>query len=200
MASGDVTITVERADRVGDQARRWEQAAAGTGTRGLPAAPTPHTARPGTTKEKPTMSVPARATTAASGPASMAPEHTTEVTLDDTLTVLEKLTQDSFAAHDTCLSLAAKARRIRYALDELAADLYTRHNILGLITSAAMSRLAESMERLAYKADEMSTSSLTAAELSESAEQAMFDAYKPVQQATADAGLAVPSARIHNEG
>ncbi|MER6736533.1 hypothetical protein [Streptomyces puniciscabiei] len=132
--------------------------------------------------------------------AEMSSEHQTEVTLDDTLDVLEELTQQSFAAHETCKKLAAKARQIRYDLDELAADLRSRHNVIGRLTGAAMAKLAESMEVLARKADEMSTKSLAAAELSETVENAMFDAYRPVQQATEDAGLLVPSARVHNEG
>ncbi|MBK3390391.1 hypothetical protein [Streptomyces sp. DEF1AK] len=131
--------------------------------------------------------------------ADMDAQHQTEVTLDDTLDVLEELTEQSFKAHETCNKLAAKAREIRYELDELAADLRSTHNVIGRLTGAAMAKLAESMELLARKADEMATKSLTAAELSESAENAMFDAYRPLQQATEDAGLAVPAARVHNE-
>ncbi|WP_217140250.1 hypothetical protein [Streptomyces sp. AC627_RSS907] len=131
--------------------------------------------------------------------ADMDAQHETEVTLDDTLDVLEELTEQSFKAHETCNKLSAKARQIRHELDELAADLRSTHNVIGRMTGAAMAKLAESMELLARKADEMSTKSLTAAELSESAENAMFDAYRPLQQATEDAGLAVPAARIHNE-
>ncbi|WP_327259832.1 hypothetical protein [Streptomyces sp. NBC_01240] len=131
--------------------------------------------------------------------AGMDAEHETEVTLDDTLDVLEELTQQSFQAHETCRKLSAKAREIRHALDELAADLRSRHNILGRLTGAAMAKLAESMELLARKADEMATKSLVAAELCETAENAMFDAYRPLQQATEDTGLEVPAARIHNE-
>ncbi|MER5465539.1 hypothetical protein ABT010_33595 [Streptomyces sp. NPDC002668] len=137
---------------------------------------------------------------ASGGVAAMDSEHATEITLDDTLDVLEELTQDSFKAHETCRKLAAKAREIRHALDELAADLRSRHNVIGRLTGAAMAKLAESMEVLARKADEMSAKSLAAAELCELAENAMFDAYRPVQRATEDAGLLVPSARIHNEG
>ena len=137
---------------------------------------------------------------ASGGVQGMSSEHETEVTLDDALDVLEGLTRESFAAHETCQKLAAKARDIRHKLDELAADLRSRHNVIGQLTGAAMSRLAESMELLARKADEMSGKSLQAAELCESAENAMFDAYRPVQQATEDAGLLVPSARVHNEG
>jgi hypothetical protein len=131
--------------------------------------------------------------------ADMDAQHETEVTLDDTLDVLEELTKQSFSAHETCLKLATKAREIRHELDELAADLRSTHNVIGRLTGAAMAKLAESMELLARKADEMSTKSLTAAEVSESTENAMFDAYRPLQQATEDAGLLVPAARIHNE-
>ncbi|MEU5443677.1 hypothetical protein [Streptomyces griseofuscus] len=131
--------------------------------------------------------------------ADMDARHETEVTLDGTLDVLEELTAQSFKAHETCRKLSKKARQIRRELDELAADLRSTHNVIGRMTGSAMARLAESMELLARKADEMSTKSLTAAELSESAENAMFDAYRPLQQATEDAGLAVPAARIHNE-
>ena len=87
----------------------------------------------------------------------------------------------------------------RNSLDELAVDLAERHNIIGVLTSAAMARLAESMDLLARKAEEMRTESLTAAESVEVAHDEMHDAYKPVQQAAADAGLRMPSARIHNE-
>ncbi|MCO6734756.1 hypothetical protein, partial [Streptomyces sp. EL9] len=58
-------------------------------------------------------------------------QHQTEVTLDDTLDVLEELTEQSFKAHETCNKLAAKAREIRYELDELAADLRSTHNVIG---------------------------------------------------------------------
>ncbi|MFE4055570.1 hypothetical protein ACFXP3_04535 [Streptomyces sp. NPDC059096] len=131
--------------------------------------------------------------------AEMDAQHETEVTLDDSLDVLEELTTQSFGAHETCRKLAAKAREIRHELDELAADLRSTHNILGRLTGAAMAKLAESMELLARKADEMSQKSLLAAELCESTEHAMFDAYRPLQQATEDAGLTVPAARVHNE-
>ncbi|MFE1545509.1 hypothetical protein ACFW61_34335 [Streptomyces microflavus] len=133
------------------------------------------------------------------GIADMDAQHQTEVTLDDSLDVLEELTQQSFTAHETCNTLSAKAREIRYELEDLAADLRSTHNVIGRLTGAAMAKLAESMEVLARKADEMATKSLTAAELSESAENAMFDAYRPLQQATEDTGLAVPAARIHNQ-
>ncbi|MGW4651324.1 hypothetical protein [Kitasatospora sp. NPDC004289] len=211
-AEGEVITGVERTDRPGDaaRARRAKAAQVTTGARAVGPAPTPHTQRPGTTapdRKEPspmTSSSPAvpsggGSLLAAAGVAGMSSEHATEVTLDDTLEVLEKLTEESFSAHEVCVRLAEEARRIREALEELAVDLRTRHNLIGRITAAAMERLAEAMDLVARKADEMKVSSLNAAELSEVAEQAMFDAYRPITQATADAGLAVPSARIHNE-
>ncbi|OKI49425.1 hypothetical protein AMK17_37855 [Streptomyces sp. CB00072] len=133
------------------------------------------------------------------GIADMDARHETEVTLDDSLDVLEELTAQSFKAHETCNKLSAKARQIRYELEDLAVDLRCTHNVIGRLTGAAMAKLAESMEVLARKADEMAAKSLMAAELSESAENAMFDAYRPLQQATEDSGLAVPAARVHNQ-
>ncbi|MFH9298831.1 hypothetical protein [Streptomyces sp. NPDC017520] len=133
------------------------------------------------------------------GIADMDAQHETEVTLDDSLDVLEELTAQSFKAHETCNKLSMKARQIRYELEDLAVDLRSTHNVIGRLTGAAMAKLAESMELLARKADEMAAKSLMAAELSESAENAMFDAYRPLQQATEDTGLAVPAARVHNQ-
>ncbi|MEU3787511.1 hypothetical protein [Streptomyces sp900129855] len=175
-------ITVERADSPGS--------APATSGAGLPA---------GTSTKENSVSDAWLTKWGSGGIADMDAQHQTEVTLDDTLNVLEELTEQSFKAHETCRKLSVKAREIRYELDELAADLRSTHNVIGRLTGAAMAKLAESMELLARKADEMATKSLVAAELSETAENAMFDAYRPLQQATEDAGLAVPAARVHNE-
>jgi hypothetical protein len=48
-------------------------------------------------------------------------------------------------------------------------------------------------------AEEMKTSSLEAAEMAETADNDLNDAYRPYNTATADAGLSTPSAPIHNE-
>lgn len=212
-AAAGTIWTVERVDNPGDQERRWEpkppkaRQAAGAIPPPRPAATAPpaagpspdETAAPTATKGS-GMTLPANTTPGFNLAPSMSAEHTTEVTLDDTLEVLEKLTSDSFGAHDESVRLATKAKELRAALEDLAVDLQSRHNVIGRLTGRAMALLAESMDVLARKAEQMAVSSLAAAEMSEAAEQAMFDAYKPVQQATADAGLAVPSARIHNEG
>ncbi|UQI49777.1 hypothetical protein M1P56_35845 (plasmid) [Streptomyces sp. HU2014] len=129
----------------------------------------------------------------------MNPEHATEVTLDDVVDFLDGVVSDAFAAHDECLVLAAQAKELMYALDEVAARLAAKHNIIGRISSWAMSKLAESMEVLSRKAEEMSVKSLHAAETCETAKTEMDDAYRPLTQATADAGLRTPSARVHNE-
>ncbi|WP_461033923.1 hypothetical protein [Streptomyces mayteni] len=213
-ATGQETvITVERADNVGDQAPApWEPAAITTGTSTLPAAaqaqPPSDTSTSTSTsaKKEAPMNTPAVTTStgrlAVATPMSsgMHAEHATEVTIDDVLEFLEEVTKESFEAHDECVVLARKARDLRYELDDLAAILAAKHNIIGDLTSMAMAKLAESMEVVARKADEMQVESLIAAETAETASTAMADEHKPIQQATADAGLRTPSARIHNEG
>jgi hypothetical protein len=54
------------------------------------------------------------------------------------------------------------------------------------------------MDLVARMADEMETTSLNAAEKAETAGNELNDAYRPYTTATADAGLATPSAPIHN--
>lgn len=185
-----------------------------TGVAGLPRAPyRPTHARPGASpapaatpratrinmakKKEAPMSAPA--TRLGSSAPEMAAEHATEVTLDDVQKFLSRVTTAGFTAHDECVRLASRARDLRQDLEVLAVDLAQRHNVVGTWTSQAMAKLADSMEVVARKAEEMTLSSLHAAEKAETAEHAMEDAYRPIQQAAADAGLRAPSARIHNE-
>jgi uncharacterized coiled-coil DUF342 family protein len=133
------------------------------------------------------------------GPAGVASEHLTEVTLDDVLAALKEARTSCFSTHDECAALTEKALELRDALRDLAQELAQRHNVIGRLTSTAMQALQESMDLLARKATEMRAESLHAAEAVEHAHDEMHDAYRPVQQAAADAGLTMPSARIHNE-
>ncbi|WUU86484.1 hypothetical protein OG790_34160 (plasmid) [Streptomyces cellulosae] len=168
-----------------------------TGARGLPAgAGSPTT----NTKEAPVGNSPAVPTGAVTTAMDdgMNPEHATEVTLDDVVDFLDEVVSEAFAAHDECLQLSAKAKELMYALDEVAARLAAKHNIIGTITAWAMRKLSESMEVLSRKAEEMSVKSLHAAETCETAKTELDDAYRPLTQATADAGLRTPSARVHN--
>ncbi|MDG5807897.1 hypothetical protein P9869_35675 [Streptomyces ossamyceticus] len=126
-------------------------------------------------------------------------EHMTEVTLDDVLNKLSDSKKQCLNTYDECAKLADKAVALRKAFLELSVELAQRHNVIGRLTSAAMAKLAESMDLIKKKALEMRTKSLAASEAVETAHDEMHDAYKPVQQATVDAGLVMPSARIHNE-
>ncbi|MEK8175059.1 hypothetical protein NKH77_56175 [Streptomyces sp. M19] len=109
------------------------------------------------------------------------------------------LKDECLTTYDECAVLADKAVKIRDALREIAVELAERNNVIGRLTSAAMNRLAESMDLLKRKAEQMRTESLVASEAVEVAHDEMHDAYRPVQQAALDAGLKMPSARIHNE-
>lgn len=198
------TYTAERANRPGDNERpRWqppEPAAIARGVRGLPRAPhRPAGSRLGTTRTT-TRGAPVSAPAIRlPGTGGVAAEHLTEVTLDDVLDHLAASNAHCFETYDECSGLAQKATELRFQFLDLAEELRSRHNIIGRLTGAAMDRLAESMDLIARKADEMRDESLTAAETVETAHDAMHDAYKPMQQAAADAGLPMPSARIHNE-
>ena len=167
-----------------------------TGARGLPARTTTNT-KEAPVGNSPTVQTAGAVTTAMDG--DMNPEHATEVTLDDVTEFLDEVVSEAFEAHDECLLLSARAKELMYALDEVAARLAAKHNILGTLTAWAMSKLAESMEVLSRKAEEMSVKSLYAAETCEIAKTELDDAYRPLTQATADAGLRTPSARVHNE-
>ncbi|MFE4583131.1 hypothetical protein [Streptomyces chartreusis] len=126
-------------------------------------------------------------------------EHMTEVTLDDVLGKLADSKKQCLKTYDECANLADKAVKLRDRFLKLSQELAQRHNVIGRLTSAAMARLAESMDLIKKKALEMRAKSLVAAEAVETVHDEMYDAYKPVQQATVDAGLVMPSARIHNE-
>ncbi|MFD7576211.1 hypothetical protein ACFV6U_37765 [Streptomyces sp. NPDC059810] len=196
----ETVITVERADRPGDARRARPAAAAVTAeARSLPRAPhVPAGPRPGTTAPKETTPV-AASSIRLSAPAGVAAEHLTDVTLDDVLDHLVESKRKCFATYDECAVLADGARKLRRSLEQLADELTEHHNLVGRLTGAAMSRLAEAMDVVARKAEQMRTESLAAAERVELAHDAMHDAYRPVQDATAAAGLVMPSARIHND-
>lgn len=210
------TVTVTR----DDPPPRPAPAGIGPGIRGLPRAPyrTPHTrpgttapiSMPGTSPAHTSKETPMAKTTAAAVPRpavrlpgvggrQMAAEHETEVTLDQVLDRLTTSRDGCLDTYDQCEEMARRAVELRDALAELSDDLAERHNIIGSLTSSAMASMAESMDLLAAQAHMMRTRSLTAAEELEAAHDGMHDAYRPVQQATADAGLATPSARAHNE-
>ena len=126
------------------------------------------------------------------------PEHASEITLDDALDELGDLKDDAFTTHTRCNTLADRARTLRNTLETLAVELRTKHNVWGNLFGAAMKRLSESMEVLARMSEEMESSSLEAAEMAETADNELNDAYRPISQATADANLSTPSAPVHN--
>jgi hypothetical protein len=215
--TGDYTVTVERIDDIGDAARPHNPSPAGALTparAALGPAPDKNFPRPGTRRPRPMPYIPPAAGTKENrmplpthrGPApaprripGMDAQHETEVTLDDVCDLLEELTSDSFTTHDKCAQLAARAGALRERLLHVAHDLAVTNNVIGHATSVAMARLAEDMDVLVRQSEVMSTESLRAAETTEAADTAMNDAYRPITQATADAGLLAPSAPVHNQ-
>lgn len=227
-ATEGTTWTVTSEHVPGSQAKRWEPSAIGRGTPTLPskgpatleAAPGTYPARPGTSAPKepiamPPAPVPARREdpriTRAKNQAARAgrqvitqarhmdARHETEITLDDALDDYADFSADGFKTHDQCAKLADRATRLRDVLAVFAEQLAIENNLLGALFTGAMARMSESMDLVARMAEEMQTSSLEAAEMAETADNDLNDAYRPYTQATADAGLTVPSAPVHNE-
>lgn len=219
-STGATTVTIERDDRPTSAASDNDGpiAALGRGIDALPAAPEPHTARPGTTRPKEPHSMPPAAAPVPVDPRilkarhqaarragavttqarHMDAQHATEITLDDALDEYGKFKDDAFKTHGQCAKLSRRARTLRDTLEAFAEELAISNNLIGAMFTSAMASLSESMELVARMADEMEISSLEAAELSESADNELNDAYRPITQATADAGLTTPSAPVHN--
>ncbi|MFJ8929266.1 hypothetical protein ACIRLA_22075 [Streptomyces sp. NPDC102364] len=218
--AGGTTWTVEREDHVGAQANRWEpgaidearQALPADGPAALPTAPEPQFARPGTSRPRPMPPTPAPPTPAqetapmnAPSPAApsrgraMDPQHATEITLDDSVDAGVKLKNDGLKTHQQANVLARRARKLRDVLRNFAEHLAHQNNLIGPLFSGAMESLGESMDVLARMADEMERESFLAGERAEGAANRLEDAYRPISQATADAGLSTPSAPAHNE-
>ncbi|NEB32822.1 hypothetical protein G3I62_27655 [Streptomyces sp. SID14446] len=214
-ATASVTITVEQVDPPGTHARRWEPDAIAPSRRQLPAqgAPVlsrapqrPAGTRPGTTRRKdpipmpPSASSPSPVVQVTPPPANaMAGRHATEISLDGAVKALTLLTTAGMETYDDCKQLMHQARRLFTELEVMANDLANNHNITGARTVRAMGVLMESVGMLAVNAERMAKSALNAAELAEAEESAMERDYRPTQTAALDAGLAAPSARIHNE-
>lgn len=218
--------TVERDDYPGAQAKRWEPDAITTGTPALPAtgpaaltaAPTPHTARPGTSRPKEPIAMPptpARRTdpriTKAKHQAARAghqviaqarhmdARHETEITLDDALDQYQELVSDAFKTSDQTTKLAGRAAKLRDTLAVFAETLAVENNLIGALFTAALASLSESMDLVSRMADEMSISSLYAAEEAEGTSNDLDDAYRPYTQEAIDRNLPAPSAPAHNE-
>ncbi|MFJ8351504.1 hypothetical protein ACIQ9J_35155 [Streptomyces sp. NPDC094153] len=212
-----VTITVEQVDPPGAHAKRWEPTAIAAGKRQLPrqSAPAlprapqrPAGQRPGTTRRKdpvpmpaasPHSGAPALVKATVPAPGGMSARHATDIRLDDTLKALTMLTTAGMETHDECAELARQAQRLLDELEAMAHDLAETHNVNGPKTMGAVAALMESVGNLIVQAKRMAKACLVAAELSEAEELAMARDHRPMQAAYIDAGVAGPSARIHNE-
>ncbi|WOT40665.1 hypothetical protein [Streptomyces coeruleorubidus] len=206
-AGGDpVTFTVEQVDPPGTHAKRWEPAEIGQAPRGLPgqgqpalpwAPQRPAGKRPGTSRRKDPIPMPQ--TPARRGSAAVsAGVHATDITLDDALEALTKLVSDGMTTSDDADQLARQSNRLVAAVESINQDLAAAHNVKGK-TTRAMETVMEGVTEVVRVAQRLAKKAHDAAEAAEAEENKMKRDYRPVQAATADAGLATPSARIHNE-
>jgi hypothetical protein len=216
--AGTTTVTVERDNYPGARADRREPAALDQGMPALPPAPEPHHPRPGTTRPKEPIPMPpapvppsqdprlakARKMAARRGQAvirqarHMDAQHATEINLDDAIDEYGHFTSDGFKTHEQAAKLSARAANLRSVLEVFAEQLARENNLIGALFTGTMANLAEDMDLLDRMAEEMAASSLEAAEEAETADNELNDAYRPISNATADAGLTTPSAPVHN--
>ncbi|MEU3038116.1 hypothetical protein [Streptomyces griseoaurantiacus] len=192
----------------GSQERRRGPHTAAAASRGLPrqgqpalprAPQRPAGPRPGTTRRKETrMDRMDGAYAVRAG--AMSAQHHTDITLDDVCRALEQLTSQGMDTHDGCEALAKQARRLLGQLELMSQDLSTAHNAGGSRPFIqAVADLQNAVSDLARRAAGMAQAALDAAELAEAEETAMNRDYRPVADATSDAGLHTPSSRLHNE-
>lgn len=211
-ATAGTTYTVTSDHVPGSKAKRWEPDAI------TPGAPIKSFPRPGTSRPKEPIAMPpvpahrpdpritkAKKQAGRAGQAvaqqarHMDARHATEITLDDALNEYSDFASDAFKTHDQCTKLAHRALKLRDTLAVFAEELAVEHNLIGALFTGAMARMSESMDLVARMAEEMQVSSIEAAEMAESADNDLNDAYRPYNTATADANLAAPSAPIHNQ-
>ncbi|MFE1927558.1 hypothetical protein ACFW91_34010 [Streptomyces asoensis] len=196
-----VTYTVEqdgpaRPNRTPQQPRAVPR----QGPPALPRAPQrPAGPRPGTTRPKEPIPMPAAASRPATAPGRLPAQHATEITLDVALRALTLLTSSGMRTYDDCDGLAKHSRQLLGELETMAQDLRITHNVSGRRTHAGLAQLIEQVGELIRQADRMAKACLEASELAEAEETQMARHYRPTQDATLDAGLMTPSARIHNE-
>ncbi|MFD5814748.1 hypothetical protein [Streptomyces sp. NPDC127038] len=199
-----VTVTVEQAGPARGHGTRWEPTPIAPARPQLPRAPQrPAGTRPGTTHRRDPFPMPPSASGSVQvtpPPAnSMAGRHATEITLDGAVSALSRLTMAGMETYDDAQALAKQARRLLSELEAMGNDLAVTHNVLGPRTVRRFAVLMESVGMLLVNANRAAKSALAAAELAEAEEAAMERDYRPTQMAAVDAGLAAPSARIHNE-
>ncbi|MER8226048.1 hypothetical protein ABTZ58_37075 [Streptomyces sp. NPDC094143] len=205
-ADEPVTITVEQVDPPGTHAKRWEPAQISEAPRGVPAQSQPALPRapqrsagkrPGTTRRRDPIPMPASPARRGSVPVT-AGQHATDITLDDALKALTKLVTIGMETSDDVAQLATQSNRLVGAVEEIVQDLASAHNVQGR-TTGALEAVMEGVAEVVRVAQRLAKRTHEAAEAAEAEEIEMKRDYRPVQAATADAGLATPSARIHNE-
>ncbi|MCX4971009.1 hypothetical protein OHA98_41075 [Streptomyces sp. NBC_00654] len=125
--------------------------------------------------------------------------HMTDITLDDVCRSLDKLTTQGMDTHDDCESLVKSGRRLLSVVQAMADDLAEDHNVGSKELMSALAEVANEISGLIRHVARMAKACLEAAELSEAEETAMNRDHRPVADATVDAGLLTPSARVHNE-
>lgn len=205
VAADSVGITVERADRP-QTGNRTPQDAKGpvgitTGTRGLPAAPEPHTQRPGTSrtnsKESPVPSG-TPTTVTSGGPAQrLAAEHQTDISLGEYLTEITNIAVASDTHKDRAEQIASALGQVADALRDMSTDLVADHNIAPQVTDL-IANLADDAGRMKLQAERAAEECGNASQAAVLAGMSVAQTYNRDVQAMDDAGLTFASSAAHH--
>ncbi|MEU0646021.1 ATP/GTP-binding protein [Streptomyces umbrinus] len=168
--------------------------------RELPAAPEPHTPRPGTTRpahqEDRNVSEPATRTPSAAG--GMPAQHRTDITFDEYLMEIVNIAIAAGLDGEEAEKLAEALGKVADALRDMATDLVGDHNIATEVTTL-ISDLADAATRMKLQAERCATECRAASEAATVAAMAVGRTYGEDIQAMDNAGLAHASAAAHHD-
>ncbi|MET8787989.1 ATP/GTP-binding protein [Streptomyces sp. NPDC004589] len=181
---------------------RWSMSSpppATAGAKSLPAAPEPHTQRPGTTRPPSKENqVSNTEVTTASGQGGLAAQHRTDITFDEYLMEIANIAVTAGLDKDRAEELAMALAKVADALRDMAADLVGDHNVSTAVTDL-ISDLADSASRMKQQAQRCAADCDIAYEAAKLAGGLVAKVYGEDMNAVTDAGLKYASSANHHD-
>lgn len=169
-----------------------------TGAPGLPAAPEPHTQRPGTTNT-PAQEDPVASHLAKPGSGqAMAARHRTDITFDEYLMEIANIAVTAALDAEGAQELAVSLGTVADSLRDIAADLVGDHNVAPEVVDR-ITDLADSAMRMKGAAERCAAECETASVAATTAAMSVGRVYGQDIQAMDDAGLAHASSAAHHD-
>ncbi|MFJ6355180.1 ATP/GTP-binding protein [Streptomyces sp. NPDC092046] len=174
-------------------------AAVTTGVKGLPPAPEPHTARPGTSRPHTSEGSSVNSEVSRpSGQGGLEAQHRTDITFDEYLMEMATIGVQAGADQEGAEDLMKVLGRVADALREMAADLIGDHNVDTDVTDL-ISDLADAAGRMKAQAERCAKECGIAWEAARLAASMVARVYGEDMAAKEDAGLTYASAAAHHD-